>query len=355
MAQGKTLCLQPEVTSGNDGRHAAAFSGDRHWGNPVFAAQHGQSLAVACWLDNALILLRVHACSHVCTCAIRKNEWPACANERWREAVIETQGKIGDGNGCAVCSCNAQENKKHNSHTPLFPHHAAGQQALSRDAARGEAALFPSSRFMFVRSQNKTHFGDLLNEQCEDADPHLHQSAVCRDVNGPWLWMPLVPSASHHLRAATIEVIWWVAMLYLKKIFCFSCITTWKNKVSNIFSNILDMKNLGFAVASEKPIINRLYRLKTLYGIRTLKVKLFKKIFFDFFQFFKLRLIRMVISLLAYCLTTLSVNVFSMQSTFRPKRQCTFCCSAVIGPQLGFTRPLPYPDAALPAARSEVL
>lgn len=238
------------------------FSGDRHWGNPVFAAQHGQSgLAVACWLDNALILLRVHACSHVCTCAIRKNEWPACANERWRGAVIETQGKIGDGNGCAVCSCNAQENKKHNSHTPLFPHHAAGQQALSRDAARGEAALFPSSRFMFVCSQNKTHFGDLLNEQCEDADPDLHQSAVCRDVNGPWLWMPLVPSASHHLRSLS-NLMCCNVVFNKKKIFGFSCIITWKNRVSNIFSNILDMKNLP-NLASEKLFINRLYRLKT--------------------------------------------------------------------------------------------
>lgn len=157
------------------------FSGDRYGGNPVFGAQHGQSgLGVACWLDNALVRLIVHACLHVCTCVSVKNEWPACANERWREAVIETQGRIGDRSGCGVCSCNAQENRKHSSRTPLFPHHAPLQHGLSGDTAWGEAALFPSSRFMFVRSQNKTHFGDLLNEQYEDAHSDLHQSAVCR-------------------------------------------------------------------------------------------------------------------------------------------------------------------------------
>lgn len=131
-------------------------------------------------------------------CASLKNEWPACANERWREAVIETQGRIGDGNGCGVCSCNAWE-KKHTSHAPLFPHHASLQHVLSGDAARGEAALFPSSRFMFVRSRNKTHFGDLLNARYEDTDADLHQYAVCRDLNGPWLWMPLIPSALQRL------------------------------------------------------------------------------------------------------------------------------------------------------------
>lgn len=84
---------------------------------------------------------------------------------------------------CVLAS--RREIRSTNSHTPLFPHHAARQHALSGDAARGEATLFPSSRFMFVRSQNKTHFGDLPNEQYEDGNPDLHRSAVCRDLNGP--------------------------------------------------------------------------------------------------------------------------------------------------------------------------
>lgn len=50
------------------------------------------------WLcSTSTVCFRMCVCT--CVCVSFKNEWPACANERWREAVIETLGRMGDGNG----------------------------------------------------------------------------------------------------------------------------------------------------------------------------------------------------------------------------------------------------------------
>lgn len=98
---------------------------------------------------------------------------------------MKPRGELGIEIGVVCVLAMRRKIRSTTSHTLLFPHYVPLQDDLSGDAARGEAPLFLPSRSMFVRSQNKTHFGDLLNEQYEDADPDLHQSAVCRDLNGP--------------------------------------------------------------------------------------------------------------------------------------------------------------------------
>lgn len=129
--------------AGNDGRRTAAFFRwqDRHGGNPVFGARHGQFRTWRCVLtwqcSNS-------ACAFTCVhmCANRKSEWPACANERWREAVIETQGRIGDGYGCGVCSCIAQGNKKHKlPHSFISPPCSQAACSLWRRGPRGGHSL----------------------------------------------------------------------------------------------------------------------------------------------------------------------------------------------------------------------
>lgn len=88
------------------------------------------------WLCS--IWVRMCAPLRVCVCVSIKNERPACANERWRETVIETLGRTWDGSGGV--GGGQQMEKKHTPCTLDFHH--GSKHVSPRDTAGGEGALF---------------------------------------------------------------------------------------------------------------------------------------------------------------------------------------------------------------------
>lgn len=91
-----------------------------------------------------------------------------------------------------VCACVlATDREKHTPCAPFISSPCISAACFPPETQpEGKALSFSLfTRFMFVRSHDKTHIQDLLNEQHEDTDSDSHQSAIFRHLKwnvGGW-------------------------------------------------------------------------------------------------------------------------------------------------------------------------